>query len=382
MKKIIILGSTGSVGRKALEIVAERRDSFELIALGAGGNNRALLAEQANAFKPRYVCAADRDIRFRQSLSEGIEFLAGEEAMCDIAGMKEADLVFIAIAGTAALKPLLAALDAGKTVALASKEPLVSAGALINAARCRTGAAIIPVDSEHSALYDCLRGLNANDVRKLYITGSGGSLHEKSRDEFCSMKVEDVLRHPKWDMGRKITVDSATLMNKALEMIEAKWLFDIPLDRIELVIHPEAVVHAIVELSDGTQRALFFQPDMRYPIARALWWPDIPSNRAPGVDIAALGNMTFMPPDRDRFPALEVAMGAMRSGGTAPAVLNASNEEAVGLFLKGKIPLTDIVKEVRRTLGRHDPKRDPELDQIIKAECWAKEEVRRSCSCG
>lgn len=381
MRNIALLGSTGSVGRNVLETVSASPDSFNILALASGGSSWEEFAQQINRFKPRIAAISDKNVydKVRELIEVDVELVAGEEEICRIASMEEPEIVFIAISGTSGLRPLISALTKGKTVALASKEPLISAGRIINDLRKKHSSTIIPVDSEHSALFDCLRVLQKDRIRKISITGSGGSLWGTSGKFFDEMSVEQVLSHPKWDMGPKITVDSATLMNKALEMIEARWLFDIDLERIGLIIHPEAIVHALVELSDGTVRASCFSPHMRYPIARALNWPSIPVNSAPGVDFTKLGSMTFHEPDLKRFPAIDIAMSAVSEGGSQLAVLNGANDEAVAMFLEKKIRFTDVIKSVEKVLKRHSKVEDPDLDQIIAAELWAKEEVRRLC---
>ena len=285
----------------------------------------------------------------------------------------------MAIAGTAALKPLIAGLKKGRTVALASKEPVVSAGMIIKEVVGDDMSRILPVDSEHSAIMQCLAGRSSEEVWTLYITGSGGSLKDKDEKDFDSLSVDQVLDHPKWSMGRKITVDSATLMNKGLEVIEAHWLFGVPPEKIKVVIHPEAIVHSMVEFIDGTISAGMFCPDMRFPILRALLHPDILESSLPRVDFGVVNALTFCEPDTSKFPALPLAYGALETGGTMPAVLNSANEVAVGLFLEGRIRFPDIIRKVHSVMERHSVVGDPSLDDIIEAERWASEEVLKNC---
>lgn len=381
MKKIALLGSTGSVGRNVLNVISSSDEDFEVVALVSGGRDQKTLLEQVKAFKPGVVGLAAKDNyeNISAQITSDTKVVTGEDEICAIASMPEADIVFIAISGMSGLKPLIASIKSGKTIALASKEPVVSAGSIVHSLKLEYSADIIPVDSEHSALFDCISGISKKHIRKVYITGSGGSLWKRPENSFDGLSVEEVLSHPKWDMGPKITVDSATLMNKALEMIEARWLFDIEMNKIKLVIHPEAVIHALAELGDGTMRACCFAPDMKYPVARALSWPDMPVNNAAGLDLLEIENMSFVKPDLDRFPAINVALKAMADGGTRPAALNAANDQCVGLFLGKKINFTDIVRKVEKVLGRHRNILKPDLSDIFETELWAKEEVLRLC---
>ncbi len=380
MKDIILLGSTGSVGRNVLDVVRRYPERFRIKAISSN-ENISLLADQAREFAPDVVAVGKEQLYsdLRGKVAESIRVTAGPEGVEQLAGAESADIVFMAISGTAALKPLVAALKAGRTVALASKEPVVSAGMIIKRFTEEYSSRIIPVDSEHSAIMQCLSGRRSRDVRTLYITGSGGSLKDVKEKEFDSLSVDHVLAHPKWDMGRKITVDSATLMNKGLEAIEARWLFDIPPDKIKIVIHSEAIIHSMVEFIDGTINASLFCPDMRFPILKALSFPDMMENDFPRVDFSAVKNLSFTEPDTGRFPALEVAFAALRAGGTVPAVLNASNEKAVKLFLDGKIKFTDIVRIVKKVIEKHSRIDKPSLEDIIASEGWAVKEVSNFC---
>ncbi|MFC1570696.1 1-deoxy-D-xylulose-5-phosphate reductoisomerase [Candidatus Omnitrophota bacterium] len=380
MKNIILLGSTGSVGKNVLNIVRAYPDKFRVKALSTGKNVR-VLAEQVNEFSPDIACVGADELysQLKENVKTDVEITSGPEELVRLAGDEPSDIVFMAISGRAALKPLMAALEAGKRVALASKEPIVSAGEIIKKLTEESSAQILPVDSEHSAIMQCLAGRNHKEVDKLYITGSGGTLKDRGLDEFDTLSVDEILAHPKWDMGRKITVDSATLMNKGLEVIEAHWLFDVPADKIKVVIHPEAIIHSMVEFVDGTISASMFSPDMRFPILRALSYPDILASDLPRVDFTKTGNLSFSEPDRSRFPALDLAFRALKEGGTLPAALNSSNEAAVNLFLEGKIKFTDIVKIVEAAVEKHKSIMNPTLEEILESEKWAEEEVFRFC---
>ncbi len=380
MKEIILLGSTGSVGRNALDVVRRYPDKFRVKAISSN-ENIDTLAEQAEEFHPDIVAVGKKALyrELRDKTSRDSRVVAGEEALADLAGREQTDMVFMAISGTAALKPLVAALEAGRVVALASKEPVVSAGMIIRKIERKSGARILPVDSEHSAVMQCLAGRESGDIRTLYITGSGGPLREKKADDFDSFSIDEILAHPKWDMGRKITVDSATLMNKGLEVIEAHWLFNVPADRIKVVIHPQAIIHSMVEFLDGTISASMFCPDMRFPILRAMSYPEVLAADLPRVDFSAVECFSFSEPDTKKFPALSLAFEALEAGGTMPAVLNGANETAVKLFLDGRIKFTDIVKTVRKAIDGHSRIDDPSLEDIIESERWAAEEVLKFC---
>ena len=368
------------MGRNVLDVVSRYPERFRIKAL-ATGRNIAKLVEQAERFSPDVIVVGDRDLldELKKKAPAGVRVDGGAEAVKRLASEESSDILFMAISGTASLIPLVAALEAGKTVALASKEPIVSAGEIISGIVKGNSSLILPVDSEHSAIAQCLSGRKREDVERLYITGTGGALKGRSKKDLDLVSVSEVLDHPKWDMGRKITVDSATLMNKGLEMIEARWLFDVPAERIKVVIHPEAMIHSMVGFIDGTVTASIFCPDMRFPILRALAYPEIIPSDFPRVDFPGVGSFTFSEPDRESFPALEMAYSVLREGGTMPAVLNSANEAAVKLFLDEKIKFTDITKLSDKALAKHKKKDDPTLDAIIEAERWAKEEVLRSC---
>ena len=380
MKNVVLLGSTGSVGKNVLNIVRAYPDKFRISGIAAGEDIN-LLGAQVEEFKPDVAVIGNKNLYsdFKTIVSGETKILSGIEGVGQLASGKETDIVFMAISGIQALDPLIAAITAGKTVALASKEPIVSAGALIKKLEKEHNARILPVDSEHSAIMQCLCGRNIEDVNKLYITGSGGSLFGVEKDKFDELSVETVLNHPKWDMGRKITVDSATLMNKGLELIEARWLFNVLPEKIKIIIHPEAIIHSMVEFIDGTISASLFCPDMRFPILRALSYPDIVKSDLPRVDFSVTNNFSFGSPDEGKFPALKVAFDALEKGGTVPAVLNSANEKAVNMFLEEKIKFTDIVRIVEEITEKHKRISEPLLEDIISAHKWAAEEVLRLC---
>lgn len=354
MREIILLGSTGSVGRNVLDVVGNYPDRFRVKALATGGNVSEI-AKQAERFSPDTIAIADEALLddLKKISPPGIKVTGGMESIIELSSRESSDILFMAVSGMAALPPLVAALESGKTVALASKEPIVSAGNLINNIVKEKGGIILPVDSEHSAISQCLSGRNTGDIETLYITGTGGPLLGRTKKDMGSVTISEVLDHPKWDMGRKITVDSATLMNKGLEVIEARWLFGVTPDRIKVVIHPEAMVHSMVGFTDGTVTAGIFSPDMRFPILRALAYPDILPGDLPRVDFLKTGTFSFIEPDRNTFPAIDIAYGALEAGGTMPAVLNSSNETAVKLFLENKIRFLDIMRLVENVLSRH-----------------------------
>jgi 1-deoxy-D-xylulose-5-phosphate reductoisomerase len=380
MKRIAILGSTGSIGRSALAVVEAHPDRLRVIALAAGRNS-ARLAEQIERMRPVAVCieteAALSEIRGALSpLSRdriGV-FAHGREGLTEIATHPDADIVLCASSGTAALEAVLAAIEAGKTIALANKEVLVMAGQLVMAAARRRGVAILPVDSEHNAVHQCLHQRSAEEVRRLILTASGGPFRACSAEALERATPEAALSHPTWSMGRKITVDSATLMNKGLEVIEAHWLFGVPPDRIDVVIHPQSVVHSLVELRDGSVIAQLGVADMRLPIQYAFSYPERWDAPLPSLDLAQLRTLEFHEPDHDRFPCLGLACRALAAGGSFPIVLNAANEVAVSAFLEGVLPLTRIPRLIEQALQAHDargaaPARD--LADVRAIDRWA-----------
>jgi len=376
MKQIAILGSTGSIGRQALEVIAAHRDHFAVSALAAAGNVEAL-AEQAKAFRPRLVALADRDAckQLQAELSgTGITVLGGEEGLAAVAAHAPADLTLVAVSGAAGIAPTLAAIEAGKDIALANKETLVAAGALVTARATSAGVRLLPVDSEHSAIFQCLAGVDRGAVRRIILTASGGPFRTWPLSRLKEVTVAEALNHPSWRMGDKITIDSATLVNKGLELIEAHWLFGLDFERIEVLIHPGSLVHSLVELIDGAILAQLGTPDMRLPIAYAFSYPDRLASPWPRLDSLAGLTLAFHPVEAERFPGLALAYEMGRRGGTWPAVMSAANEVAVAAFLNGRIAFTDIVRIVAQVCGYHGggDASCPELTAILAADSWAR----------
>jgi len=363
VKKIAILGSTGSIGQQTLDVIRALPDELKVVAL-SGNKNLELLERQIREFRPRVFCSS-----VKPDISYGGEFLSAEE----IASHPEVDFVIVATAGKAGLSPTLAALRAGKTVALANKEVLVMAGEIIVREASLHQAQILPIDSEHSAIWQCLQG-EENKPQRLFLTASGGPFYHYSQPQLAEVTPEQALRHPVWKMGRKVTIDSATLMNKGLEVIEAHWLFSFPFDSIEILIHPQSIVHSMVEFMDGSLKAQLSWPDMRLPIQYALSYPlRWPNSELPRLDWNKIQSLNFEPIDYKRFPCLKLAIDAGKSGGTYPAVLCAADEIAVELFLRHRIGFIDIAKIVQKTLEQHQNIPEPSLEEILAADAWAKE---------
>ncbi|HWP35401.1 MAG TPA: 1-deoxy-D-xylulose-5-phosphate reductoisomerase [Thermodesulfobacteriota bacterium] len=370
-KRLALLGSTGSIGASTLDIVATFPDRFEVVAMAAGSRVERL-AEQVLRFRPRLVSvreAADAE-RLAARLAGGppVEIRWGTAGAVAVATHPDADLVVSAIVGAAGLEPTYAAIEAGRTVAIANKEPLVMAGSLIMAEAARRGVRIFPIDSEHSAIFQALCGHQKRDVRRLILTASGGPFLNLPKAELARVTVEAALKHPNWRMGPKITVDSATLMNKGLEVIEASWLFGIEPDRIAVHIHPQSIVHSMVEYIDGSVVAQLGVPDMRGPIAYALAYPDRLPLKLPPLDLCALPGLTFAEPDHERFPALGLAYRAARTGGTLPAVLNAANEVAVAAFLERRLPFVAIAAVIEAAMDAHAPRPVRTLADVLAAD--------------
>jgi 1-deoxy-D-xylulose-5-phosphate reductoisomerase len=368
VKRIAILGSTGSIGTQALDVVRKHPDRFRVVALVAG-TNLEMLSAQADEFSPEFVVL---------SRGDGSIFPAGDAAVVDAATWPDADVVLNALVGSRGLRPTLAALEAGKTVALANKESLVAGGDLVMRLVRDDPARLLPVDSEHSAIFQCLAGNRLGDVRRVILTASGGPFRARPREEIEHATIEQALAHPTWRMGRKITVDSATLMNKGLEAIEAHHLFQLPIDRVEIVVHPQSIVHGIVEYIDGSCIAQASRPDMRLPIQIALAWPDRLPDGAEPVDWPALGSLGFEPLDTETFRCPGIAYEAARRGGTAPAVLNAANEEAVEAFLERRLTFGAIARVVSTVLERHRQPATLTLEEVLRAEEWARAEAARA----
>jgi 1-deoxy-D-xylulose-5-phosphate reductoisomerase len=373
-KRLAILGSTGSVGVSTLKIIEEFPDRWKVDQLAAGRNMK-LLAEQVRRFRPRAVSVRDEQAAedLRERLREDpVEIHVGPAGAVNVASSPGVDLVVSAFVGASGLLPTWAAIEAGHDVALANKEVLVMAGEVVMGEARRRGVKILPVDSEHAAIHQCLAGQRREAVKRVLLTASGGPFRTTPREKLEGITPSEALRHPNWEMGPKITVDSASLMNKGLEMIEARWLFDLPPDAIDVVIHPQSIVHSLVEFIDGSLLAQLGVPDMRGPIAYALGWPERLPLAIERLDLERVGSLTFEPPDHERFPNLRLAARALREGGTAPTVLNAANEEAVSAFLQGRIAFTAITQALARTLDAHTPRPLKEIEDATTADAWAR----------
>jgi 1-deoxy-D-xylulose-5-phosphate reductoisomerase len=373
VKRIVVLGSTGSIGRSTLDLIDRHPGSFEVAGLAAA-RNVDLLAEQAARYRPAAVAIADAALaqELAQRVPPGTEVRAGSAGLDELARLPEADLVVSALVGAAGLPPTWAAIDAGKVVALANKEALVTGGALLTARAAETGALLLPVDSEHNALHQCLRGERLSEVRSLWLTASGGPFLRHPAASLAAVTAEQALRHPTWNMGRKITIDSATLMNKGLEVIEAHWLFGVEPARIRVVVHPQSVIHSMVEFVDGSFKAQLGVTDMRHPIQYALTWPERTTTTLAAFDPVRAGALEFEAPDPDRFPCLPLAFEALRAGGAAPVALNAANEVAVDAFLAGRAGFLDIPRIVRQVLDRHGSEACATLPEIRAIDARAR----------
>lgn len=378
-KNVAVFGSTGSIGSSALEVIAASEGRLRAIALSA---HRQLdrLIDQARRVRPHWLVATDEEAAARfpwPSLPSGTELVIGPQGLAQVAAAEDVDVVLAGIVGSAGLHSTWAALEAGKTVALANKETLVTGGELVTRLARQRGARILPVDSEHSAIFQALQAGQRHEVRRVVLTASGGPFRSFSTEQLKQVTVDDALLHPTWDMGPKITVDSATMMNKALEIIESHWLFELAADQIDVVIHPQSVVHSFVEFNDGSVVAQLSPPDMRLPIQYALDFP----HRRPGIaqrlDWTTAWRLEFEPADHERFPALELGHACARAGGTSGAVLNAANEAAVQAFLDGELHFTEIVPACRSVLDAHDFDPNPSLEQLVELERWARAEVAR-----
>ena len=374
-----VLGSTGSIGANALEVIAASEGRLRVVALSAH-RRLELLVSQAHQFRPRWVIATDEAAadRFRwNGLPTGTELVVGERGLEEVAAAEDVDLVLAGIVGSAGLRSTWAALDAKKTVALANKETLVMGGALVTELAAKRGATILPVDSEHSAIFQALQAGRREEVARVILTASGGPFRHLSNDQLRQVTVDDALAHPNWTMGPKITVDSATMMNKALEIVECRWLFGLAPEQIEVVIHPQSVVHSFVEFIDGSVIAQLSPPDMKLPIQYALEYPHRQAGIAERLDWQSRWHLDFEPPDRQRFPALELGQLCAQQGGTSGAVLNAANEAAVEGFLAGELHFTEIVPACRSVLESHRFEPNPSLHRLIELDRWARAEVSR-----
>ena len=378
-KRIAVLGSTGSIGTSTLEVIAASEGRLRAIALSAH-RRFDVLVSQAHQFRPRWVIATDEAAadRFRwNGLPMGTELVVGQSGLEQVAADEEVDLVLAGIVGSAGLRSTLSALEAKKTVALANKETLVMGGELITKLAAKRGATILPVDSEHSAVFQALRAGSRDEVARVVLTASGGPFRHLSNDQLRQVTVDDALAHPNWSMGPKITVDSATMMNKALEIVECRWLFGLAPEQIEVVIHPQSVVHSFVEFVDGSVIAQLSPPDMKLPIQYALEFPRRQAGVAERLDWRSRWQLEFEPPDRERFPALELGYRCAKQGGTSGAVLNAANEAAVEAFLTGELHFTEIIPACRSVLESHRFESSPSLHRLIELDGWARQEVSR-----
>ncbi len=376
MKRVVLLGCTGSIGTSTIKVAEDLPEHIRLVGLAAG-NNAELLLKQTLRYRPEAISITDPEKarELENTLGTSTRVHAGDEGLLALATLPSADIVLIAIVGTAGLQPALAAIRAGKDIAVASKEILVMAGDIVMREAQKHGVRVLAVDSEHSAIFQCLDGKPPESVRALWLTASGGPFRSTPKEEFQAITVERALRHPSWVMGRKITIDSATLFNKGLEMIEARWLFDIEMGRVRVVIHPQSIVHSLVEFVDGSMLAQLSTPDMCLPIQYALTYPARVGSERVQTSLAKLGHLTFEEPDRERFPALDLARKAGEIGGTLPAVLNAANEMAVNAFVEGRIGFPQISETVARVMDRHSVVTRPRLDQILEADAWVRHEA-------
>jgi len=375
-KRVVILGATGSIGESALKVARDIPERMEIVGLAANSNAEKLAAA-ANKFRPQSVCLVDQtkiDI-LREALEYEPRIFAGEEGLCEIACLTNADMVLVAIVGTGGLRPALAAIEAGKDLAVASKEILVMAGEIVMRKARDNGVHVLPVDSEHNAIFQCLDG-RSSDVRRIILTASGGPFRKTPTKEFVDLRPQQALKHPTWDMGPKITIDSATLFNKGLEMLEARWLFGVEMKRVEVVIHPQSIVHSMVEFADGSTLAQLSYSDMCFPIQYAVTWPDRVPNTLPPLDFSKLSKLEFFTPRYDDFPALNLARRAGETGGTLPAVMNAANEVAVAGFLERQVRFPDIWQIVEEVMNRHTSVAHADLDAILQADQWARKEAQ------
>ena len=394
-KHVVILGATGSIGESALKVARDIPERMQIVGLAANSNAEKLAAT-ANETRAPFVCLVNEtkiDI-LRRTLEYKPRIFLGDAGLCEIASLTDADMVLVAIVGTGGLRPALTAIEAGKDLAVASKEILVMAGEIVMRAARENGVHVLPVDSEHNAIFQCLEGkratrnaqrstlnaesftLDVSDVRRIILTASGGPFRETPRKDFDSITPEQALKHPTWNMGPKITIDSATLFNKGLEMIEAHWLFDVEMKRVEVVIHPQSIVHSMVEFTDGSTLAQLSYSDMCFPIQYAVTWPDRVPNTLPPLDFSKLSKLEFFTPRYEDFPALNLARRAGETGGTLPAVMNAANEIAVAAFLDRQVRFQQIWHVVEEVMNRHKAIAHPNLDAILEADQWARNEAQ------
>jgi 1-deoxy-D-xylulose-5-phosphate reductoisomerase len=379
-KRVVILGATGSIGESALKVARDIPERMEIVGLAANSNAEKLAAA-ANESRAQSVCLVDETKvdTLQRALAYKPQIFTGEDGLREIACLTDAEMVLVAIVGTGGLRPALAAIEAGKDLAVASKEILVMAGETVVREARDNGVNVLPVDSEHNAIFQCLEGKSSLDIRRIILTASGGPFRETLRKDFDSITPEQALKHPTWNMGPKITIDSATLFNKGLEMIEAHWLFGVEMKRVEVVIHPQSVVHSMVEFADGSTLAQLSYSNMCFPIQYAVTWPDRVPNTLPPLDFSKLSKLEFFAPRYDDFPALNLARRAGETGGTSPAVMNAANEVAVAAFLDRQVRFSDIWQIVEEAMNRHTSVAHPNLDAILQADQWARREARGIC---
>ncbi|MDX1976300.1 MAG: 1-deoxy-D-xylulose-5-phosphate reductoisomerase [Pseudanabaenaceae cyanobacterium bins.68] len=379
MKPITLLGSTGSIGTQTLEILAQYPDRFRLVGITAGSNVE-LLAAQVQKFRPEIVAIADKSkfSQLRQALADldpPPMLLAGAEGVETVAAYGDAELVVTGIVGCAGLLPTIAAITAGKHIALANKETLIAAGCIVNPLVAKHQVQLLPADSEHSAIFQCLQGVPAGGLARIILTASGGAFRDLAPEQLATVTIADALKHPNWSMGKKITIDSATLMNKGLEVIEAHFLFGLSFDQIEIVIHPQSIIHSLIELTDTSVLAQLGLPDMRLPLLYAISYPDRLVTDWPRLDLVKCANLTFKAPDHRKYPCMQLAYGAGRAGGTMPAVLNAANEQVVEMFLTERISFIQIPQIIEAVCARHQVIAQPELADILAVDQWARQQA-------
>ena len=384
MKRIVILGSTGSIGASTLDVVSKFPDRFQVVGLAAGSNDH-ILENQIREFQPKVVALSCPDAAQRlraRTTTTSVEVLEGEDGLCEVAKIPECDLVISAIVGGAGLRPTLSAIQAGKPVALANKEPMVMAGQLMQQEALKHGVTIFPIDSEHSAIFQSMEGHRKIDIRRVVLTASGGPFWDWPASDLTHVTPEQALKHPNWEMGAKITIDSATLMNKGLEVIEARWLFDLPAEQLDVVIHRESIIHSLVEYCDGSVISQLGHPDMRTPISYAMNYPERIPLLPPLLDLGTIGKLTFFPPNTEKFPCLQLAYDALAGEAGLPATLNAANEVAVQAFLNNQITFLDIPKVIQETMSAYSPIPLTTIEDVLALDQWARrtaQDIMKTC---
>jgi len=373
MKRVVVLGSTGSIGESALRVIEALPKQLQVVGLAAERSIDRLL-EQAERYGVTKVAVANPAAAelFTRQAPPNIAVFSGADGIAELAAIDEADIVLCAVVGVSGLRPVMTALQSGTDVALATKEVLVAAGKTVMETAAKNGARILPVDSEHNAIFQCIDGKPKESIKRIILTASGGPFAQQPKIDFGSVSVNEALSHPRWNMGKKVTVDSATLMNKGLEIMEAHWLFDIPLDSIDVVIHPESIIHSLVEFTDGSMLAQLSLPDMRFAIQHTLTYPERMDGGLPTLNLIKAGALHFQEPDEDKFPCLRLARQVAKTGGTLPAVLSAANEVAVQKFLDGKISFSGIWETIESVINEHSVTADPTMDDVIAADSWAR----------